>query len=53
MASPTPQAQCAEGVFQIQSHICDVYFPNNISIPQVKVNSGKLKLSQPLKPLNY
>ena len=33
MKSPTPEAQCAEIVFQIQTPICDVYFLNNISIP--------------------
>ena len=57
MKSPTPEAQCAKGVFQIQSPIqspiCGVYFSNNISIPQVRVNKGKLNLIQPLKPFNH
>ena len=44
MKSPTPEAQFAEGVFQIQSPICDVYFSNNISIPQVRVNKKKIEL---------
>ena len=44
MKSPTPEAQCAEGVFQIQSPICDVYFSNNISIPQVRVNKRETEL---------
>ena len=30
--------KCAEGVFQIQSSICEVNFSNNISITQVMVN---------------
>ena len=38
MKSPTPEAKCAKGVFQIQSPICGVNFSNNISITQVKVN---------------
>ena len=38
MKSATLEAQCTEGVFQIQYPIRDVYFSNNISIPKVKVN---------------
>ena len=30
MKSPTPEAKCAKGVFQIQSPICGVTFSNNI-----------------------
>ena len=30
MKSPTPETKYAEGVFQIQSPICGVNFPNNI-----------------------
>ena len=41
MKSPTPEAKCAEGVFQIQSPICGVNFSNNISITQVRVNESK------------
>ena len=41
MKSYTPEPQCAEGVFQIQSPICGVYFSNNISIIQVGVNKRK------------
>ena len=44
MKSLTPEAQCAEDVFQIQSPICGVYFPNNISILQVRVNKMKTEL---------
>ena len=44
MKSPTLEAQCAEGVFQIQTPICDVYFSNNISIPQVEVNKKETEL---------
>ena len=32
MKSPTPEAKCAEGVFQIQCPICGVNFLNNLSI---------------------
>ena len=32
MKSPTPEALCVEGVFQIQSPICGVNFSNNILI---------------------
>ena len=53
MKSPTPEAQCAEGVFQIQSIICGVNFSNNISITQVRVNERKTNWTGPLKPLNY
>ena len=31
MKSPTPEAQCAEGTFQIQCPICAVIFTNKIS----------------------
>ena len=41
MKSPTPETKCAEGVFQIQSPICDVNFSNNISITQARVNERK------------
>ena len=41
MKSPTPKAKCAEGVFQIQSPICDVDLSNNISITQARVNERK------------
>ena len=44
MKSPTPEAQCAEGVFQIQFPICGVYFSNNISIPLARVNKRKTEL---------
>ena len=44
MKSPTPEAQCVEGGFQIQSNICDVYFSNNISIPQDRVNKRKTEI---------
>ena len=44
MKSPTPEAQCAEGVFQIQSTICGIYFPNNISIFQVRFNKRETEL---------
>ena len=37
MKSPLPKAQCAKGVFQIQTPISDVNFSNNISIPQFRV----------------
>ena len=52
MKSPTPEAQCAEVVFQIESLIFGVYFSNNIS--QVKLNNRESELdltfeiSQPL-----
>ena len=39
MNSPTPEAQCVKDVFQIQSPVCDVYFSNNILIPQTRVNN--------------
>ena len=38
MKSPTPEAKCAKGVFQIQSSICGVNFSNDISTIQVRVN---------------
>ena len=44
MKSPTPEAQCAEGVFQIQARICDFYYSNNISIPQVRINKRETEL---------
>ena len=44
MKFPTPEAQCAEGVFQIQSPICGVNFSNNISITQVRVNERETEL---------
>ena len=53
MKSPTPEAKCAKGVFQIQSPICGVNFSNNISITQVSVNERKTNLTRPLKPLNH
>ena len=42
MKSPTPEAQCAEYVFQTQSPICGVYCTNNIS--QVRANKRENKL---------
>ena len=53
MKFPTPEVQCAEGVFQIQSPICAVNFSKNISITQVRVNERKANLTRPLKPLNH
>ena len=44
MKSSTSEAQCAEGVFQIQFPICGVYFPNNISILKVRVNKMETEL---------
>ena len=44
MKSPTPEAQCAKGVFQIKSPTCGVYFPNKISILQVRVNKMESEL---------
>ena len=41
MKSPTPEAKCGKGAFQIQSPICGVYFSNNISITQIKINERK------------
>ena len=38
MKSSTPEAQCAEDVFQIQSPICGVNFSNNVLIIQVRFN---------------
>ena len=32
MKSPTPEAQCAEGTFQMQYLICAVNFANNIKV---------------------
>ena len=54
MKSPVPEVWCGEGVFQIQSPICGVYFSKNISIPQARVNKRETELdsifetSQPL-----
>ena len=31
MKPPTPEAQCPEGIFQIQYPICAVNFTNNVS----------------------
>ena len=31
MKPPTPEAQCAEGIFQIQYPFCAVNFTNNVS----------------------
>ena len=50
MKSQTLKAQCAEGVFQIQSTICGVNFSNTISITQIRVNERKTNLTRPLKP---
>ena len=33
MKSPTPEAYCAEDVFQLQSPTCGVNFSNNINNP--------------------
>ena len=44
MKSPTPEVQCAEGAFQIQSPICGVNFSNNISIIRVRVNERESEL---------
>ena len=41
MKSPSPEAKCVRGVFQIQSPICGVNFSNNTSITQVRVNERK------------
>ena len=49
MKSPTQETKWAEGVFQIQSPICDVNFSNNISVNQVRVDVRKTNLTQPLK----
>ena len=40
----TPDAQYAEGVFQIQSPVFSIYFPNNISIFHVRLNKRKAEL---------
>ena len=53
MKSQTPEAYCAEGVFQIQSPICGANFSSNISTTQVRVNEKKTNLTQPLKSLNH
>ena len=44
MKSLTPEAKCAEGVFQIQSPICSVNFSNNRSTTQVRFNERKTEL---------
>ena len=44
MKYPTQEAQCAEGIFQIQTPICGVNFSNNISIPQVRVKKRETEL---------
>ena len=49
----TPEAQCAEGVFQIQFPICGVNISNNISVTQIRVNERKTNLTPILKPLNH
>ena len=51
MKSPTPEAKCAEGVFQSQSPICGANFSNNISMTQVSVNERKTNLTRSLKAL--
>ena len=38
MKSPTLEAKCAKGVFQIPSSIWDVKSSNKISITQVRAN---------------
>ena len=54
MKFPTPEAQFAEGVFQIQYPICGVVnFSNNISITHITVNERKTNLTRPVKPLNH
>ena len=53
MKSPTLEAKCAEGVFQIQSPICGVNFSNDILTTQVRVNERKTNLTRLLKPLNH
>ena len=53
MKSPTPEAKCAKGVFQIQSAVCGINFSNNISMTQVKVNKRETALIRTLKPLNH
>ena len=47
MKSPTPEAKCAKGVFQIQSPICGVYFSNNVSITHR--NERKTNLTRPFE----
>ena len=44
MKSPTPEAKCAQCVFQIQSPIRGINFSNNISITLVRVNERKNQL---------
>ena len=39
MKSPTPEAKCAKGVFQIQSPTRGVNVSNNISITQASVKN--------------
>ena len=38
MKSPTPNEECADGVFQTQNPICGVKFSNNISIPRARIS---------------
>ena len=38
MKSPSPEAEYAEGVLQIQSPVCGVNFSNNILTTQVRIN---------------
>ena len=44
MKSPNPETQCPKDIFQIQSPICSVYFSNNLSIPQIRVNKRETEL---------
>ena len=53
MKSPTSEAKCPEGVFQIQSPVCRVNYINNISITQVRSVRGKTSLTLSLKPMNH
>ena len=39
MKSTTPYAQCTEGVFQIQSSICDFYTPGQDQQEETELNS--------------
>ena len=53
MKSLAPEPQCAEGVFQIQFPICDVFFANNVPIPKSGLTRRKQNFNRPLKPLNH
>ena len=53
MKSPTPETKCTKSVFQIQSPVCEVNFPNNLSINQVSSMRGKANFTRILKPLNH